>query len=388
MAFWNVDAADLGLVLTASTGWAFLGLSLRQALSFKEIRKAPAGGETPPVSVLKPLCGSEPRLYECLRSFCDQDYPEYQIVFGVHNADDPAIAVVDRLRAEFPERDITLVCDDSIHGSNLKISNLINMVSASRHEYLVVSDSDVKIRRDGLRAIVDPMVKDHRIGAVSCLYAGQATAGLVSRLGELNINGWIVPSVLLDKSINNIDCALGAVLLLRRAALDSIGGFASVRDHLADDHQIGELMTRAGWRVHLSHFTVETMVDETSLLALIRHEIRWAQTVWVTRPLDHVLSVATCLLPIYLLQLALFPSIVGAAAVALYLLLRLMLTVVLNRRVSFARPMPLWLVPLRECLCFVVWALCMTSRKIVWRGQPFRLLGCGRLVPACDVKPG
>lgn len=388
MAFWNVEAVDLGLVLTASTGWAFLGLSLRQALNFKERRKAPANGETPPVSVMKPLCGSEPRLYECLRSFCDQDYPDYQIVFGVHKADDPAVAVVERLRAEFPDRDITLVCNDGVHGSNLKISNLINMMPACRHDYLVVSDSDVKIGRDGLRSIVDPMVKDDGIGAVSCLYTGQATAGWVSRLGELNINGWIIPSVLLDKSINNIDCALGAVLLLRRGALESIGGFAAVTDHLADDHEIGDLMTRAGWRVHLSHFTVATMVDETSLLALIRHEIRWAQTVWVTRPLDHVLSVATCLLPIFLLQLALFPSIVGTVAVVLYLLLRLILTATLNRRISFARPMPLWLVPVRECLCFVVWAACMTSRKIVWRGQSFRLLCCGRLVPAYEAKQG
>lgn len=386
MAFWNVEAVDLGLVLTASTGWAFLGLSLRQALNFRECNEAPATGETPPVSVMKPLCGNEPRLYECLRSFFDQDYPDYQIVFGVRDVNDPAVAVVDRLRAEFPDRDIVLVCDDNVHGSNLKVSNLINMTSACRHDFLVVSDSDVEIGRDGLRAIIDPMARDAGIGAVSCLYTGQATSGVVSRLGELNINGWIIPSVLLDKSINNIDCALGAVLLLRRAALDSVGGFASVSDHLADDHEIGDLMTRAGWRVHLSHFTVATMVDETSLLALIRHEIRWAQTVWVTRPLDHVLSVATCLLPIYLLQLALFPSIVGASAVSFYLVLRLILTATLNRRLSFARPMPLWLVPVRECLCFVVWAVCMTSRKIVWRGQPFRLLGSGRLVPAYDAK--
>jgi len=335
---------------------------------------------------MKPLCGDEPRLYDCLRSFCNQNYPEYQIVFGVRHADDPAVAVVDRLRAEFPERDIVLVCDEAVHGSNLKISNLINMMSACRHDLLVLSDSDVEIGRDGLRAIVDPMARDAGIGAVSCLYTGRATAGLVSRLGEMTINGWIVPSVLLDKSINNIDCAMGAVLLLRRAALDSIGGFASVADHLADDEEIGNQMTQAGWRVHLSHYTVTTMVDETNLIDLIRHEIRWAQTVWVTRPLDHVLSVATCLLPIYLLQLCLAPSIVGASAVGLYLVLRLMLVSVLNRRVSFARPMSLWLVPLRECLCFVVWAASMTSRKIVWRGQPFRLLGSGRLVPAYDAK--
>jgi len=388
MAFWNVDAADLGLVLTASTGWAFLGLSLRQALNFKECRNAPETGNFPAVSVLKPLCGSEPRLYECLRSFCDQNYPDYQIVFGVRSVDDPAVAVVDRLRAEFPHRDITLVSNDSVHGTNLKISNLINMMSACRHDFLVVSDSDVEIGRDGLRAIVAPMVQDTGIGAVSCLYTGQATAGWVSRLGELYINGWIVPSVLLDKSINNIDCAMGAVLLLRRSALDSIGGFASVADHLADDQEIGNLLTHAGWRVHLSHYTVATMVDETSLISLIRHEIRWAQTVWITRPLDHILSVTTCLLPLFLLQLALAPSVVGGVAVGLYLILRLILASALNRRVSFAHPMALWLVPVRECLCFLVWAACMTSRKIVWRGQPFRLLGCGRLVPACEANRG
>jgi ceramide glucosyltransferase len=381
MAFWSVDAADLALVLTTSIGWGFVGLSLNQVMAFRECRKAPDQGATPPISILKPLCGDEPRLYECLRSFCDQDYPDFQIVFGVRSADDPAVAVVSRLRAEFPDRDLVLVCDDRIHGSNLKVSNLLNMMAACRHDLLAVSDSDVEIGRDGLRAVVAVM-DDPTIGAVSCLYTGRATAGLVSRIGELNINGWIVPSVLLDKAINGIECSLGPVLLMRRQALDSIGGFGAVSDHLADDQEIGHLMTRAGWRVRLSPYTVSTMVDETSLYALFRHEVRWAQTVWITRPLDHALSVASCMFPILLLLLLFSPTIWGAAMVGGYLLLRLALVAALNARFAFARPMSLWLVPLRECLCFAVWVSCMTSRTVTWRGQPFRLLRGGRLVPA------
>jgi len=392
----GIGAGDGALALAVAVGTACVSLSLRQVLGWRggvypgRRRRGsppppPAGacGETlPPLSVLKPLCGAEPRLYECLRSFCLQNYPEYQIVFGVRQADDPAVAVVERLRREFPARDITLVCDARIHGGNLKISNLLNMQAATRHPLVMVSDSDVEIGPGAFRAVVAELQADPAVGAVSCLYLGHDTAGWVSRLGALNINGWIMPSVLLDKAINGIECAMGAVLLLRRSALESIGGFEAVADHFADDQEIGERLVAAGWQVRLSAHPVATMVDEVRLSDLIRHEIRWAQTVWVTRPLGHLLTLTCFPLPLLLTLLALAPSWPGAAAVLAYLALRLGLVASLNARFALARPMALWLVPLRECLCFLVWLSCMTSRTVVWRGAPFRLRRDGRLVPA------
>lgn len=368
------------MVFLALAGIAYLLLCLRSMLAFREVASAPNSTFLPPLSVLKPLCGDEPRLYECLRSFCNQDYPNYQVVFGVRDSTDPAVAVVERLRLEFPQRDLSLVCDARIHGANLKISNVMNMMSACRHELLLVSDSDVEIGREGFRAIVADMAEP-RVGAVSCLYKGAPTQRWVSVLGALNINSWIVPSVLLDRALNGVDACLGPVLLLRRQALDAIGGFASVANHLAEDHEIGDMLARADWGVRLSAYTVDTMVDEVDLGALFRHEVRWAHTVRAVRPTDHFLSVVTCILPLLLLLFMASPGWWSGAMVAVYLALRLWLNAVVNSRLILSRRAPLWMVPVRECLCFAVWVHATFSRGVVWRGQPFKLLSGGRLVP-------
>ena len=350
-------------------------------LAFRETTVLPANDAfLPPMSILKPLCGDEPRLYECLRSFCNQDYPDYQLVFGVRDSCDPAVAVVERLKAEFPDRDITLVSDARIHGANLKTSNVMNIVPACRHDFLMVSDSDVEIGRDCFRAVAAAMAEP-KVGAVSCIYKGAPTQGLVSVLGALNINGWIVPSILLDRALNGIDACLGPVLLLRRAALEAIGGFAAVANHLAEDHQIGDLLVQTGWDVRLSSYTIDTMVNEVELGALFRHEVRWAHTVRAVRPADHILSVVTCILPLLLVLFLVSPSWWGGGVIALYLLLRLRLDRAVNARLTLTRRAPAWLVPVRECLCFAVWLYATFSRAVLWRGQPFKLLSGGRLVP-------
>jgi ceramide glucosyltransferase len=380
MAVWGLSISNLALLLFALAGTSYLLLCLRHLLAFRETFSVPDLGDFPPLSILKPLCGDEPRLYECLRSFCQQNYPEFQIVFGVRDPADPAAAVVERLKDEFPELDITLVCDTRIYGANLKTSNVMNIMPACRHDLLLVSDSDVEIGPGCLRAIVADM-RDPKVGAVSCLYKGRPTQGLISVLGALNINGWIVPSVLLDRALNGIDSCLGPVLLLRRTALADIGGFPAVANHLAEDHQIGDLLVAAGWTVKLSTFTIDTMVDERSLGALVRHEVRWAHTVRSVRPADHILSVVTCILPVLLLLHVANPHWWGGVMIAAYLGLRLALDRVMNARLSLVHRAPLWMVPIRECLCFAVWFYATFSRAVVWRGQPFRLESGGRLVP-------
>lgn len=380
MTVWGFPVSTIAETLLALAGISFLILCLWTVIRFRETASAPSGSFLPPLSVLKPLCGDEPRLAACLRSFCNQDYPDYQIVFGVREASDPAVAVVEALKAEFPERDITLVCDPRIHGANLKTSNLLNMIPACRHDFLLISDSDVEVGRECFRAIVAAM-EAPKVGAVSCIYKGYPTQGWVSVLGALNINGWIVPTVLLDRALNGIDSCLGPVLLLRRAALEAIGGYAVVANHLAEDHEIGDLMTRAGWDVRLSPYTIHTMVDEVSLGALFRHEVRWAHTVRAVRPADHILSVVTCMLPLLLLLHVVSPGWWGGALIGVYLALRLGLDQAMNARLTLIHRAPLWMVPVRECLCFAVWFYATFSRAVVWRGQPFKLLRGGRLVP-------
>ncbi|MDO8606264.1 MAG: bacteriohopanetetrol glucosamine biosynthesis glycosyltransferase HpnI [Phaeospirillum sp.] len=380
MAISGIIIGNITLVIFVLSGAIYLSLCLRQVLSFRELCSVADSEFLPALSIVKPLCGDEPRLYECLRSFCDQDYPDYQVVFGVRDSNDPAVAVVARLKAEFPQRDIALVCDARIHGANLKISNVMNIMPACRHDFLLVSDSDVEVGQDCLRAVVAAMAEP-KVGAVSCIYKGAPTQGWVSVLGALNINTWIVPSVLLDRALNGIDACLGPVLLLRRTALGDIGGFPAVANYLAEDHEIGEMLNRAGWDVRLSAYTVDTMVNEVGLGALFRHEVRWAHTVRSVRPSDHFLSLVTCSLPLLLVLLAMTPTWWGGGLVGGYLVLRLWLDRAVSARFTLTRRTSMWLAPIRECLCFAVWLYSTFSRAVVWRGQPFKLLSGGRLVP-------
>jgi len=174
-----------------------------------------ATAAAPPVTVLKPLCGAEHAIYECLRSFCEQDYSRFQIVFGVSNSDDAALAVVRRLQQEFPGRDLTIAIDARQHGSSPKVSNLVNMMALARYDYLVISDSDVRVTPDYLAKVVAPL-HDPGVGIVTCCYRGWAGAGLWSLLGSMFINEWFMPSVSVAAMAGSRAFAFGASLPRRR----------------------------------------------------------------------------------------------------------------------------------------------------------------------------
>ncbi|MFN3076693.1 MAG: bacteriohopanetetrol glucosamine biosynthesis glycosyltransferase HpnI [Alphaproteobacteria bacterium] len=366
--------------LLAAAGIAYVLLAIFHVRRFRELAHA-HGQYRPAISVMKPLCGGEPRLYECLRSFVDQEYPDFQIVFGVREASDPAVSVVARLRAEFPDRDITLVVDARIHGPNLKVSNLLNMLPACRHDVLVVADSDVRVGRQALATVVDSL-ENPRVGAVSCLYKGVPAAGHAARLGGLFINDWFLPSALVDEALNGVDGCFGPMIALRRRALAEAGGFEALVDYLAEDNRLGRLVRRAGWEVRLSHHAVETMVEEADLRGLISHEVRWGRTVRACRAADHALSVITFPLPLLLVPLFLVPTSLTLVLVSAYVGLRVVLHQVVRRRfVLSASPFSPWLVPVRECLCFAVWAVSLLGQRVTWRGRVYRITAEGRLIP-------
>jgi ceramide glucosyltransferase len=339
----------------------------------------------PPVSVLKPVCGAEPELYRCLRSFCTQDYPEFQLIFGVGAADDPAIAVIERLIAEFPERDVALVVDDRLHGTNLKVSNLINMDGVAKHDILVVSDSDTIARPDCLRRVVAPL-SDPATGAVTCLYKGQAQPGFASLLGALYINDWFLSSAIVDSGLRDVAHCFGPVTALRRAALEAAGGFRRLAFHLADDFLLGRHIAAAGYRVRLSDYIVDMVVAET-FSSLFRHELRWARTVRALKPAEHFLSVVTKPLPLLLLLLLPRPSFLGIVELAMVLCLRVCLHVAVARRFLPGGRLSPWLVPLRECLCFFVWAASFFGSSILWRRRRFLIGRDGILVPLQPTAP-
>jgi len=207
----------------------------------RTFRALPPGVALPPVTVLKPLKGPGIDLYDNLASFCRLDYPAYQIVFGVEDARDPAVAVVRQIRRDFPERDIVLSVG-SMPGANRKVANLCHMMWHARHDILVVSDGDIRVRPDYLRAMVGPLVDpaaDPAIGLTTCLYRGLGRFGLPTVLESLFINTDFMPMVLAAQLVDRFQYAYGASIAFRREALEAIGGFPALADYLADDYHLG-----------------------------------------------------------------------------------------------------------------------------------------------------
>lgn len=365
----------IGLFLALLSA-GYLGLAIYRVLRY---RAAPAVdvGFRPAVTILKPLCGAEPELYSCLRSFCDQDYRAFQIVFGVADAADGAVAVVERLISEFPALDLVLTIDPSVRGENLKVSNLVNMARLAKHDMIVVSDSDTRVDRDCLARVVAPLA-NARTGAVTCLYKAAPVPGLASRLAALFIDDWFLSSAVVDARMREVTYCFGPVSAVRRDALEAIGGFPRLASHLADDFMMGKLIAAAGYRVELADVIVETVVAET-WRTLLMHELRWARTVKAVKPGEHFMSGITEPLP--LIALLLFNhGTLGWSAIGALIALRLVLHYALRARFAVSPPCP-WLLPARECLCFGVWVASFAGSNVRWRNRDFVVDAGGRLIP-------
>jgi ceramide glucosyltransferase len=348
----------LSLVSVVYWAWAAWRVTLFQ-------RRRPAGTTfAPPVSVLKPLRGDHEGLYESLRSFCEQDYPCFQVVFGVGDPRDPAAAVALRLIRELPGSDLLLVTDAAPVGANPKVSNVVNAYKSARHDVIVVADSDVRVDRGYLRQIVGPLA-DPGTGLVTCLYRARPTAGLSSRLGAMYINDWFFPSAIMAAGLEPLTYAFGATMASRRGVIDAIGGFENVADYLADDYVLGRTIAETGRRVELSSHVVETTVDEPSLAALCLHELRWARTIRSVRPVGYLLSGVTFGVTLAGLALACSgPHPATAAALGANLLVRL------PGRSGWRS---IWLIPIREPLSFTIWLLAFCGRTVRWYGETFAL---------------
>jgi len=350
-------------------------------------RRPPQAQRLPPVTILKPLCGAEPLLYENLRSFCTQDYPDYQVLFGVRDERDPAIPVVQRLIAERPGPDMALIVDDRVIGTNYKISNLANMLAAARHEYLIIADSDIAVGPDYLRSIVPPL-EDPSVGVVTCLYRGRACGPIWSYLGSQFINEWFLPSVLVAAATGSRDFSFGSTLALRREVLDGIGGFAALASHLADDYMLGELTRRRGARTVLSPYLVETVVHEPRAADLIRHELRWARTIRLVQPWGYAGSGITHTFPVCLLGGALIHTMPwGMAPPLLALALRLVLHYSARKGLQLTDPAPVWLVPWRDILSFAIWIGSYMGRRVTWRQKELSVQADGRIKEDKELLP-
>jgi ceramide glucosyltransferase len=371
--------SGLSLVLLAATlaSFAYLIAAVVCTCVFARRRDPVEAG--PPVTILKPLRGDEPGLYENLRSFCEQDYPAFQVVFGVRDATDPAVPVVERILRDLPGRDLALVVNDRVIGSNLKVSNLANMVEAAKHDLLVIADSDIRVGRTYLGTVVPPLA-DPRVGVVTCLYTGRAQPGLWPALGAVFINEWFLPSALVAHALRSGRFCFGATMAVRREALDAIGGFPVLAAYLADDYVLGVLMNARGRRVALSAYVVENTVQESSLRALWSHELRWARTMRTAEPAGYAMSFLTYSVVLSCFHLLVSSSgALGTALVVGAVAIRLAVHYAVRWSLGITEPSRPWLIPVRDWLCVAVWAASFSGRTVRWRESHFSVARDGRM---------
>ena len=378
----NLDPLQGLGILLALAGIAYLWLAVIAVARFREHPSRGRSSFRPPVTLMVPAYGIQRRLYDCLRSYCLQDYPRFQLIFGLHDADDPARPVIERVMREFPGLDATLVIDHRMIGANPKNCNLANMYPAAKHDIIVMVDSDVRVDRDFLAAITAPLA-DPAVGGVTCLYKAAPEGNLASALGALAINDWFLPSALVNVAIRELEVCYGAAIAVTRAALERIGGFAAMASAAAQDFVFGQELVRHGYKIRLAHAVVETIVAEPNLNALFHHHLRWNRATRACRPLDHLLSVVTHPLPLAA-ALLLLP---GPPALALDLLVilvatRLLLHILVRRRIAIAGPAMPWLIPVEECLAFAIWVISFFVRNVRWGRRQLRVIGGSRMAAA------
>jgi ceramide glucosyltransferase len=336
----------------------------------------PESSSFPPISLLKPLKGIDPGIYESFRSHCLQDYPEYEIIFGVSDPGDPAVEIVQRLQQEFPHLRIHLVICPEILGANVKVSNLVQMLPNARYEYLIVNDSDIRVECDYLRRLSIPLADSH-VGMVTCLYRGASGATLGSILEGLGISTDFCPGVLVAQQIERgIHFGLGSTLVFRRRELERIGGFAAILDYLADDFELGKRISNLGLTIDLSDVVVETHLPPYRLRDFFSHQLRWARGVRDVRSGGYIGLVFTFGVTWALLAIIASRGANWAfAALVFILFLRLTAAFVVGWKI-LRDPQVLrfaWLIPLRDLIAAALWVVSLAGNTVTWRGDHFRL---------------
>src|SRR3989454_839311 len=387
MTHHTAEIIEIIAVLGAFSSVSYYALCLWSAAGFLRERKAAGEGArptqfVPPVSILKPLKGTDPEAYESFRSHCLQDYPEYEIIFGVSDPRDPAAELVERLKKEFPQRLIRLMFCPKNLGTNTKVSNLTQMLAVARYEYLIVNDSDIRVEPDYLRCVVAPLA-DPKVGMVTCLYRGVPGPTLGSRLESIGISTDFFAGVLAARQLEGgIRFGLGSTLAFRRAELDRAGGFELLLDYLADDYELGKRIADLGLDVVLSDSVVETCLPAYDLPGFVSHQLRWARAVRDSRAGGYFGLLFTFGLWWSFLALVLSQ---GAAWVwALFgvtLFLRLAVALVVGKVVLGDGELlkNLWMLPLRDFIAVGVWIASFAGHTVSWRGDRFTLKD-GRLV--------
>jgi ceramide glucosyltransferase len=373
----------------AVCGMGFYLLCLWSARRFQQSAHETQTGFTPPVSILKPLRGVDPQMYESFRSHCVQDYPEYEIIFGVSEPDDPAVAAVHRLIEEFPHCKIRLVVCPEVLGNNRKTSNLVQMFALAQYDHILINDSDIFVTPDYLRRVMAPFARP-QVGMVTCPYRGIAADTLGSKLESIGISTDFIAGVLVARQIEGgIHFALGSTLAMSRTALDAIGGLRPLVDYLADDFELGYRIAKAGYEVVLADVVVETHLPAYSFRGFFEHQLRWARSTRDSRRLGYVGLLLTFGLPWAMFAVLLAPFAWWSwSTLAVAALLRAAVAIQVGVGVVHDRPVlrNLWLLPLRDLVAFWVWFASFANNTVSWRGEEF-VLEKGKIRPVHPRTP-
>jgi ceramide glucosyltransferase len=387
-------------VFGSFTSTVFLGLVTVAALRYVQVSRlrrrqalATARHDLPPVTVLKPVHGMEPRLEENLESFFRQDYPQFEIIFGARSRDNEALAVVERLRARYPNVRTQVVISGDPSWPNAKVFSLAKMIASSDNDYFVISDSDILAEPDFLRNVVPPLLNP-KVGLVTCLYKGIPARGFWSRLEAMGMSVEMPSGVMVADMLEGMKFALGAAMAVRRDAIEAIGGIRETADFYSDDFVLGNRIAQAGYEVVLSHYKVGHVLTVRSLRRSFGDQLRWMKSTRFSRPWGHVGSGLTYAVPYGLLALLL---VFGhrhwiSHSLGIHLALSLFAIAWLNRMllavivgwgiIRDPRCLRLcWLYPLRDMLGFCTWAASFAGNKFLWRGEPYQFGEGGRITP-------
>jgi ceramide glucosyltransferase len=378
-----VVAAVCGVLGLAGT--AYFLLSTWAAVRYRnERRPEPSSTFSPPVSILKSLKGIDPHMYAAFVSHCALEYPEYEVLFGVSDPQEPALELVSRLQQEFPRQKLRVIhCPESL-GLNGKVSNLAQMLPQASYEHVIINDSDIAVPRDYLRKVMSPF-NVPAVGMVTTLYRGAAGNTVGSKIEALGISTDFAGGVLLARAMEGgIRFGLGATIATTKTVLAKIGGLEPLTDFLGDDYELGARAAAVGVRVELADVVLETALPDYSFRDFWLHQLRWARNVKDRRPGQYFGLIATFGLAWAILGVLALPfawwtwTILAIAALA-----RVMAAIVVGRSVlNDPQVLPnLWLVPVRDFLALAIWFASFWGNTVVWRGMRFRLRD-GKLHPA------
>jgi len=351
-------------------------LTVVAAMRYRSVRPPPLLHHTP-ISVLKPLAGIDDGLEENLRTFFEQRYSDFEILFAVRNPTDPAIAVAERLRARYPGVPSQLIVTGEPPYPNAKVYSLDRMLAASRHDLLVMSDSDIRVTPDML-AVIAAEFQDAKLGLATCPYRAVPGRSFWNTLEAIGLNTEFIGGVLVARMLDGMKFALGPTIAARRATLEGIGGFDAVKDFLAEDFVMGNLAAARGDRVILSSYVIEHHIGAQTLAANLRHRLRWNRSTRRSRPAGYVGQLFTNPLPLALLLWAVRPEWWPIAGVTLLLRAAAALATAgyvlrdpLTARLFF-------LLPFQDTLSFAMWLAGFFGNTILWRGRKYYLRADGR----------